>query len=470
MDGDYITESYNYAKTNNHAVWKNLGVNLNFRQALKKKGSEITADADYIWYKSTNDQNIANNILYPDGSQKVPPILLKGALPSDIKIISFKSDYVLPLKNDAKFEAGIKSSYVTTDNNALYTTYNQSTGEWMPDASRSSHFLYNENINAAYVNYNRQIKKWGVQAGLRVENTNGKGDQASTHTEFTRHYTQLFPTVYISRKINDKNTLSLNYGRRIERPNYEDMNPFIYFLDSFTYRQGNPYIMPQFTHNIELSHNFKGALTTTLNYTYTTEIINDILKQIDSTQVTFQTKDNIGERTNIGLSVSYNAAITKWYTISFYANGYLNHYKGIVNEIPLDVQLASYMFNVNNQFRFGNGWGAEMSGFYRSKTQDAGIIIANPMGVINFAFSKQILKNKGSLRLALNDPFWLQRFSGYTKFDNIDAQIKSQWDNRRVGLTFVYRFGKQMQQQQRRRNTTGAAEEQQRVGNGGGQQ
>jgi hypothetical protein len=248
------------------------------------------------------------------------------------------------------------------------------------------------------------------------------------------------------------------------------MNPFIYFLDSFTYRQGNPYIMPQFTHNIELSHNFKGALTTTLNYTYTTEIINDILKQIDSTQVTFQTKDNIGERTNIGLSVSYNAPITKWYTISFYGNGYLNHYKGIVNEIPLDVQLASYMFNVNNQFRFGKGWGAEMSGFYRSKTQDAGIIIANPMGVINFAFSKQILKNKGSLRLALNDPFWLQRFSGYTKFDNIDAQIKSQWDNRRIGLTFVYRFGKQMQQQQRRRNTTGAAEEQQRVGNGGGQQ
>jgi outer membrane receptor protein involved in Fe transport len=170
---------------------------------------------------------------------------------------------------------------------------------------------------------------------LRVENTNGKGDQANTHTEFTRHYTQLFPTVYVSRKINDKNTLSLNYGRRIERPNYEDMNPFIYFLDSFTYRQGNPYIMPQFTHNIELSHNFKGALTTTLNYTYTTEIINDILKQIDSTRVTFQTKDNIGERTNLGLSVSYNAAITKWYTISVYANGYLNHYKESLTKFPL---------------------------------------------------------------------------------------------------------------------------------------
>jgi hypothetical protein len=98
MNADYETESYNYAKTDNHANWKNLGVNLNLRQALKKKGSEITADADYIWYKSTNDQNIVNNIVNPDGSQKVPPILLKGALPSDIKIYSFKSDYTLPLK------------------------------------------------------------------------------------------------------------------------------------------------------------------------------------------------------------------------------------------------------------------------------------------------------------------------------------------------------------------------------------
>ena len=376
----------------------------------------------------------------------------------------------MPLKKDAKFEAGVKTSYVNTDNNALYTSYNEAIDEWVPDNTRSSHFLYKENINAVYVNYNRQMKKWGVQAGLRLENTNGKGQQLKDNSTFTRHYTQLFPTMYISRKINEKNNLVLNYGRRIERPNYEDMNPFIYFLDSFTYRQGNPYLMPQFTHNIELSHSYKGALTTTLNYTYTEDIINDILKQIDSTQVTFQTKDNIGKRTNIGLAISYNAPVTKWYTVSLYANGYNNHYRGVINELPLDVSLFSYMFNVNNQFRFAKTWGAEVSGFYRSTTQDAGIIIARPMGVINFAFSKQVLKGKGSLKLALNDPFWIQRFSGYTKFGNIDADIKSKWDNRRVGLTFVYRFGKQIQQTQRRRNTGAASEEQQRVGGGNGQQ
>jgi hypothetical protein len=464
-------ESVNYALSHNHDVFKNFGVNLNFRQALKKKGSEITADADYVWYNTATAQDITNNILLPNGNPKAPEILLRGDLPSDIKIYSFKTDYVLPLKGEAKFEAGIKTSYVKTDNDARYTTYNAATGTWPIDNSRSTHFLYDENINAGYVNYSRQFNpKWGMQAGLRVENTNGKGRQVKENTSFTRHYTQLFPTLYISRKLNESNSLVLNYGRRIERPSYQDMNPFIYFLDSFTYRQGNPYLMPQFTHNIELTHSFKGALNTTLNYTYTKDIMNDILRQIDATKVTFQTKENVGKRTNIGLAVSYNAPIAKWYTVSLYGNGFYNRYKGVVNELPLDVSMFSYMFNVNNQFRFAKTWGAEVSGFYRSETQDAGIIISRPMGVINFAFSKQILKGKGSLRLAINDPFWIQKFRGYTKFGNIDVDIKSKWDNRRVGLTFVYRFGKQMQNLQPRRRNGGASEEQQRANTGNGQQ
>jgi hypothetical protein len=244
------------------------------------------------------------------------------------------------------------------------------------------------------------------------------------------------------------------------------MNPFQYFLDQFTFKQGNPYLAPQFSHNVELSHNFMGALNTTLNYTYTKDIINDILKQNDVTKTTFLTKDNIGERTNIGIAISYNAPVTKWYTISFYTNGYMNHYEGVVNDLPLDATMYSYMVNVNNQFKFAKTWSAELSGFYRSKTQDAGIMIAQPMGTFNLAFGKQILKGKGTLRLVVNDPFWIQKFRGITKFGNLDVNIENVWDNRRVGLTFVYRFGKQMQNLNRRK-TGSAREEQNRVGSGG---
>jgi hypothetical protein len=463
--GDYAhLDSINTATSHNDGNWKNIGVNLNGRRTLKKKGEEISADLDFLWYGNSMFQDNHNQMTYPDGTPTQLPFLLTGDLPSDIKIYSFKTDYTLPLKGQASFEAGIKSSLVNTDNNAIYNTYNHGKGQWEDDYGRSNHFLYDENINAAYINYRNQIKKWGIQAGLRLENTNGKGKQLANHSEFTRHYTQLFPTLYISNKLDEKNTLSLSYGRRIERPSYQDMNPFQYFLDQFTYRQGNPYLLPQFTHNVELMHSFKGALTTTLNYTYTKDIINDILKQNDSSKVTFLTKDNIGERTNIGLAISYNAPITKWYTISFYTNGYHNHFIGTVNGMPLDVSLFSYMANINNQFRFGKTWGAELSGFYRSKMQDAGITLAQPMGTFNLAFSKQIMKGKGSLRLVVNDPFYIMRFRGVTKFDNIDATVNVRWDNRRVGLTFVYRFGKQIQQAASSRRRGSASEEQQRVG------
>ncbi len=469
LNGSNQLDSFNISSSKDHTQWKNIGANFNMRHTLTK-GKEITADADYVWYGSESNQRSNNYMYLPNNTLTQNPFLLNGDLPSDIKIYSLKADYTHPLGEGESFEAGVKTSLVKTDNNAIYTLYNSTTGKWDNDLTRSNHFLYDENINALYGSYKKQFKKWGIQAGLRVENTNGKGQQKTNSASFKRNYTQVFPTLYVSHTVNDNNTFTASYGRRIDRPNYQDMNPFQYFLDQFTFRQGNPYLLPQFSHNAELSHTFKGKLVTTLNYTHTNDIINDVLKQNDETKVTFQTKENIAKRTNLGLSVSYNNNITKWYMISVYANGFRNHFTGVVNNAPLDVSITSYMFNVNNQFRFGKGWGAEMSGFYRSKTQEAGVIVANPMGVISFGGSKQILKNKGSLKLVLNDPFWIQKFSGYTKYGNIDAVIKSKWDNRRIGLTFTYRFGKQLQQQAPRRRTGSAQDEQNRAAGGQGNQ
>ena len=117
-----------------------------------------------------------------------------------------------------------------------------------------------KNINAAYVNVNKQIKKWGVQLGLRAEQTMAKGKQYLQNSSFSLNYTKLFPTTYVSYQLNDNNTFGLSYGRRIDRPGYQDLNPFQYLLDKYTYRQGNPDLQPQFSHNIELSYNYKGQL------------------------------------------------------------------------------------------------------------------------------------------------------------------------------------------------------------------
>jgi outer membrane receptor protein involved in Fe transport len=469
MNGGGTTTSTNTAINDGTDYWSNYSGNLNFRHVYDSKtGKELTADLDYVNYTTKSNQSSDNYTFDANGGVSGDPYFLRGALPSKINIYTGKMDYVHPLKKGAKIEAGIKASYVETDNDAQYTHFNKIASAWDID-SRSNHFIYKENINAAYINANKQMKKVGVQFGLRLENTISKGKQVKNGQSFDRNYTQLFPTAYISYAANKSNNFGLSYGRRIERPNYQDMNPFQYFLDQYTYREGNPFLTPQFSHNVELSHNYKGRLNTSVNYTNTTDIINDVLVQDDATQVTFQTKKNIATRRNIGMSISYNQPLSKVYTLSIFGNVFNNYFNGIVNNAPLNVEYSAFMINASNQFKFKKGWSAEISGFYRSKSLESGIIVAEPMGVFSLGGAKQILKNQGTIRLNLRDPFWIQRFSGYTKFENIDAKIKSQWDNRQVTLGFSYRFGKNQNNIPQRKRTSASQDEQNRVGGGGNQ-
>lgn len=462
-------DSFNIAETVNNDRWQNFGSAVNFRRILNTSGREITADINMIRY-NTNSRQTSDNYNYsPDNTLLRSPFLLRGYLPSEISIYSGRFDYVHPLKEGAKLEAGVKASYVSTDNDAQYTNYAHNESKWVVDNTRSNHFIYHENINAAYFNYSRQLKKWGIQTGLRLENTIAEGDQFGNATQrdssFKKNYTQLFPTAYVSYTLDDKNQFGLSYGRRIQRPNYQDMNPFQYFLDQYTYRQGNPNLTPQFTHNIELSHNYQKALNTTLSYTNTTDILNDILKQNDATKVTYQTKENVAQRRTLGVAVSYNAPINKWWTTSLYANVNNSHYEGIVNNIPLNVALTSFMGNFNQQFRFVKTWSAEVNGFYRTRAQETGLFLLDPMGAVSFGFGKQLFKNKANLKLSVIDPFYLQKVRVIIDYGNIDAVVNNRWDNRRVGLSFTYRFSKGQNVQQSRRNNS-AQEEQNRVGGG----
>jgi hypothetical protein len=472
-DANSIGYIYNYgqlestirARSDNARSFENVSGNVNLRRTLGKPGRELGADLDYIEYNSGLNQHSNNFATDATTGIADAAYMLRGILPSNIKIWSGKVDYTHPLGKTTKFETGYKGSIIRTDNNAPYESYNHTAGKWMDD-KRKDRFAYEENINAAYINFSQQWKKWGVQTGMRAEHTTSTGIQVLKGTEISRDYLELFPTVYTSYTANDKNSFVLSYGRRLDRPNYRDLNPFQDFLDSFTYNQGNPYLKPQFTNNIELSHNYKGRLNTTLNYTATNDIMNDILKQNDSTKVTYQTKENVAKLRNLGVAVSYNAPIRKWWTTSLYVNVFNSHYKGLVNNEPLDVSITTLMTNMNQQFRFGKGWSVEMSGFFRTRSQATGMFLIKPMGVLSFGAAKQVLKTKGTVKLSVIDPFKLQGTDVYVKHGNIDMLVTNLWDNRRVGLTFTYRFAKGQNVQQRRR-TGSAQEEQNRIGTGG---
>lgn len=461
-DEDYKLLSKMVSQTNNKIKFKNLSANLNFRHQFDSTGRELTADFDFITYDNTSRMTLTTDFYDGNNQPYGNELVLKGYLPSKIDIYSFKSDYTQPFKKGGRLEAGVKSSYVSNDNLVNYVRWDGT--KWVDDA-RSNHFIYDENINAAYINANKQIKKWSLQAGLRLENTIAKGYQVTNDSTFKRNFTNLFPSAFISYELDKNNKLTVSYSRRITRPNYQDLNPFIYFLDSLSYRKGNPFLLPQFTHNFELSHSFKNKLITTLNYNSTNNVISQLVKP--DGDLLFLTADNVAKFRNIGIAITAPVPVTKWWNSNIFVNVFNNRYSGIYENKPLDLSYTSFMINMTQTFTIKPGFTTEITGFYRAKGVN-NLNIDEPMYLLSFGAQKQVLKGKGTVRLNLRDPFWIQRYSGKTQYDIVDSRIKNKWDNRQVTATFTYRFGKSSQQNQSNRRRNGASQdEQNRVGQGG---
>ena len=467
-DPNQVVDSIVYSPSTNNTKWRNRSFNLNFRHQFDSAGTELTMDADYVRYNSMSDQYFNNITYYPDWTEKGQTILT-GHLPSDISIYSFKSDFSHPFSKDLKLEAGVKTSYVETDNTAGY--YNLINDVPQVDTSKTNKFLYFENINAAYVNMTRQLKKWTVQAGLRLENTNYTGHQLgnsytvnNNDSLFSRSYVNLFPTLYISYQANEKNQFALNYGRRIDRPAYQDLNPFLFFLDQYTYQAGNPYLQPQYTDNVEFSHTYKSFLTTTLNYSYTKNYFAETFEQ--QGQATIVRNGNIGQRQNAGISVSAQVPVAKWWTAIIYVNANYNKFSGVLYGENLNVSATTVLGNLSNQFRFGKGWGGELSGFYRTEGIE-GQIVVMPLGQVSGAITKQLFAGKANLKLGVRDIFYTNQVSGYINFQETEATFHNARDSRQLSISFTYRFGKPIKGAQPRRQAGGASDESNRVKAGG---
>ncbi len=463
-----VTDSIVYAESNNKNKWKNGTVNLNLRHQFDSTGKEITADLDYVSYNSQSKQNFTNTT-FNNSWGKLHEEVLRGDLPVNINIYSGKVDYSQPIGKEMKLETGVKSSYVETDNSALY--YNLLDNGETVDLSKTNKFSYKENINAVYVNFNKQFKKLGVQAGLRYEHTNIKGLQygnpVNADSSFSRSYGSLFPSVFLSYKASKNHQWGLNYGRRIDRPAYQDLNPFLFFLDNYTYQSGNPFMRPQFTNNGEISHTYKGFLTTTANYSYTTDFQTETFEQAKSpngeeSYATIVRQGNIGVRHSAGIAVSAQVPVKKWWMAILYTNVNYSKFSGEINNEMLNVEATNFLINVNNQFKFEKGWSAELSGWYRSKGIEGQIVI-QPLSQVSLGVSKQVLKGKGTLKFNVRDVFYTQKVKGEINFENTMAKFYNVRDSRVANISFVYRFGKPIKDAKPRKQSGGADDEQNRI-------
>ncbi|MEO6549941.1 MAG: outer membrane beta-barrel family protein, partial [Ferruginibacter sp.] len=444
----------------NETDWNSVSGNLNFRRLIDKKGREITSDIDFMKHTMSNNLFMVNTYSDAAGNTLHPGDTLAGVLPQDIQVYTGRIDYLHPLKKNSRFEAGIKTGVVKTDNNASYDSIQN--GRTIHDFNRSNHFIYQENINAAYANLSTPLsKKITAQFGLRLENTNAKGTQVTTREKFNRHYTQLFPTAYFQYKANDQNNFGANFGRRITRPNYQSLNPFIRFIDRYTFTQGNPNLKPSVSNNFELSHTWKNQVTTTVNYTKIKDIIHDVIQQ--KGLEAFNMPANVASLNQFGIAVNASTPIKKWWTGNININVYNDHYKGIINNTPINMTATSFVFSATQQFKVNKTLTAELNGRYRNGWLE-GVMRTRPVGFVGAGISQQVLKNKATIRLTARDIFWTQKLKSRTQYGNVDVEVRQSNETQVVTIGFTYNLSKGKKIAPVKRTAGSANEEQNRIG------
>ncbi len=441
----------------------NLKINLNY-QFKTAKGQNLSFDADYGYY-STERQNYLPNAYYnPGETEIIDERNYTDDQQTRIDIRTFKGDYETGLLN-GRFSTGFKYSNVTTDND--YKFFFIDGENLVPDVDRTSQFFYTEMVYAAYGSYYGKIgEKTNYNLGLRVERTESDGqlesEKATADDDVVRSYTDFFPSGGISRNFNENNTVSVNYSRRIDRPNYQNLNPFEFKLDELTFRRGNPFLNPQYTHSFQITHSFRQKLNTGVTYSLTQDFFAQIL---DTAGVngSLISEQNIADARNISLNTSYNTDITKWWSIFTNGTLYNASYQSTLERDEIDVDVTAFNFYLQNNFLLPKGFRMELSGWYNSPSVWGGTIRMNEMWSMDAGLKKSILDDRCNISMSVQDIFKSQQWSGVSNYNGLEFNAHGGWDSRRFRVKVDFKLGNQNVKKVRNRST-GLEEESKRIG------
>lgn len=448
------------AGSNGEERWDNYSYNVNLRHQFDDKGRELSFDADYSHFNNSQEMAYFNFFLNSEGEETEIPNFLQSDNFSGVSIKAIKADYTQPIRGKAKLEMGLKSSLVETNNDIEFLTRGE--GDWKVDPSRSNQFVYQEEIHAAYLNFNKQFKGFSLQLGLRGEYTISDGNSVTLDQQVQRDYLDFFPSASLSHSIRETHNLSYSYSRRIDRPTYQDLNPFIYFLDQYTFGKGNPFLQAQYTNSFALSYGFKNKFFLTASYSSTKDAMMQVLEQDDATRTTFQTNANLANFNNYSLNFSLPLVVAEWWSVRLNASGFINQFDSPFMETnQINNEQLTYRINVGNNFNLPGDIQAELSGYYQSKLV-YGLFEIDPQYTLDMGVSTPVLNGKGKLKFNVNDVFNIRVNKVAVRQDNIDVQVKNKFETRRAYLTFSYNFGNADVKPQRRRRTA-TSEEQNRV-------
>lgn len=296
-----------------------------------------------------------------------------------------------------------------------------------------------------------------MQAGIRAEQTDTRGvlavKTAIASQDVKRTYVDFFPSFGLSYEVNQTNSLNLNYSRRINRPGYQSLNPFESKLDELTYQKGNPFLRPEYTNSISVTHTYQYKLNTTIGFTRTTDFSTQITDTVEGKRNFIQQR-NAGVQQNIYLNISYPFNITKWWSV--YANAGFNRLANKVNLGPgriSNISVASYSFYGQHTITLPAKVTLEVSGFYNSPSVWGGTFLNRSFWGVDAGLQKRILKEKGTIKMSVSDIFHSMQWRGISNFSGLYMDAGGGWESRQLKLNFTYRFGRKEIRSQRNRST-----------------
>jgi iron complex outermembrane recepter protein len=464
------------ADNNNQITNNNLNVNFNYRHTGARE-NELNIDADHGRYKINTHQMQPNFYYDSSFTELIAQNIYEMVAPSEIVINTIKADYEHHFKK-GKLLTGGKFSYVTSDNNFEQYFINSPI---MPvsnllDSAKSNNFKYTENINAAYASYHHDFKTFSLQAGLRVENSQVSGYSNGFKKEingwvlydsaFKRNYTNLFPSISLHYNINSIHQLGLGYNRRIDRPAYQDLNPFEIKIDEYAYYKGNTALRPQYTQSVSLQYSFASKLNARLTYSSVKDVFTRLMDTAELVK-SYLTRKNLATQKILSLSVSFSHQY-KWYSLFVNTNSFASKYHAdFGNGRKIDLDVISFTTNLQQTANLGSGWLAEMSSYYNAPAIWSGTFRSKHMFGVEAGLQKKLFKEKAVLRLLVTDVLGTVRWKGNSNFAGQDLEARFWWESRQAKVNFTYRFGNAQLKAARQRKTA-ADEEGKRVSNGGG--
>lgn len=456
----------------------NADFDLNYHHS-DTAGRQLDIDADYGMYRLKTNQDQPNYYYDPSGTTELDQSIYDFISPTNIDIYSFKTDYEQNYKK-GRLGFGGKISIVNTNNN--FGSYDVNNNIKTLNVDKSNQFNYSENINALYLNYNRPVKGAAIQAGVRMENTNSEGKSYPLNADgsvnysvvqtFKRHYTDLFPSAAVTFNKKPMNQWTISYSRRIDRPAYQDLNPFEFKLDEYTYQKGNTDLRPQYTNSFSLTNVYKFKLTTTLNYSHVNDVFTQLVDTADRSKA-FLSKKNLATQNIVSLNVSY-PIMYKAYTAFINVNSYYSHYKadfgGGNRDVNLDV--VAMTFYMQNSIKIGKkGWTGELSGFYSTPTIWQGTFKSHQLWSADGGFQKTLFKNKANFKVVMSDIFNTFHPKGSSNFAGQYLLFNGSFERRQLKFSFTWRFGNNQVKAARQRKTSAEDEEKRTQSSGGiGQQ